>query len=429
MNGLDDDEIYEDDWGDIYKIDRGPRKVQQQRAVPYGVRPGGTARTPRRDEMFESVEISPKRTIQRSEPVEKIVRVPIDAPVRVVAETPTVMPTAILQTPERPTVLTGGNRVPVNETARKRREDRDDRRQREPLVMEAKDIEMEEVNIGRQRRVDKERNAEIDARIRKRRSNSEERLEHQLQPGDLLRNMPQKIVMCAKRKDFDLDEFLDHVTVDDLKLRDLLQMSPYLRKLFASGLRPIPKHGRMAILKRHDVDDMFDDNLTDRSVGDTWILRYQKLDVSMTGTHRMSGKLGHMPMQGLIDGGSCVNVISLHAAQKANFMIHDRTTTMGFRQVDGSITNSAGELHDVIWELDEFVKIPISAVVLAKMDTNLILGRPFLEKTNATAQYGKGRWFLSWEGWVVIIQGDGREPHVVLKQVQTFEYYVAYWHS
>ncbi|KAJ3030136.1 hypothetical protein HK097_005668 [Rhizophlyctis rosea] len=65
--------------------------------------------------------------------------------------------------------------------------------------------------------------------------------------------------------------------------------------------------------------------------------------------------------------------------------------------------------------------------ILENMDGDLLLGRPFLEKTKAIADSATGRFFLQWHNRVMIADATGDKMPEVLKMEYDITYYLKNW--
>jgi len=173
-------------------------------------------------------------------------------------------------------------------------------------------------------------------------------------------------------------------------------------------MKSLPRAQRIALLD--EIDD--DDCLTAEPYEYGIKALERCVSVSKYSAHRISGRLNRVRTKGCLDGGSCVNTISEEFAKSAGITIHTKKIKMGFRQIDGTLAKIVGEAYDVPFEMDDLI-VPITAVVISLMDGSLLLGRPFLEQTNAVADYSLGTFALQYNGWTAILPPAQSVPKVI----------------
>ena len=60
-------------------------------------------------------------------------------------------------------------------------------------------------------------------------------------------------------------------------------------------------------------------------------------------SYKLRGQLNRVSVQRVLDGGSCVNLVSKENARSAGIPVHQRANQIAFTQVDGSLTDIVGE--------------------------------------------------------------------------------------
>lgn len=239
---------------------------------------------------------------------------------------------------------------------------------------------------------------------------------------DAYRMFPARLRMQIEEPLFDMVKFLKQVKVDGLRLGDLLEWSPLVRRLFMKGLKQLPKERRIMLLNE---DNGLEEYLSAEK--GEWMIAalQQKTQLSAHSAHKLRGQLNRYDVQGVLDGGSCVNLVSKEYARCAGIPVHQRTNRIAFTQVDGSSTDIVGECYEVPIEAGGMI-VPISCVVMSRMDVDLILGRPFLEQTNAVADYRRGTFVLTFGGWICIVDAVKNLPVVfrAIEQMNSVYYYL-----
>ena len=242
---------------------------------------------------------------------------------------------------------------------------------------------------------------------------------------DAYRMFPARLRMQIEEPLFDMVKFLKQVRVDGLRLGDLLEWSPLVRRLFMKGLKQLPKERRIMLLNE---DNGLEEYLSCEK--GEWMIAalQQKTQLSSHSSHKLRGQLNRVSVQGVLDGGSCVNLVSKEYARSAGIPVHQRANRIAFTQVDGSSTDIVGECYEVPMEAGGMI-VPISCVVMSHMDVDLILGRPFLEQTNAVADYRRGVFVLTFGGWICIVDAVKRQPIVfkVVRGMTNVYYYLEHY--
>ena len=112
------------------------------------------------------------------------------------------------------------------------------------------------------------------------------------------------------------------------------------------------------------------------------------MTLSHFSAHRARGQLDRTDVEGVLDGGSCVNLCSQAFIERAKLKMMPSSHQFGFTQVDATLTNEVGQCIDIPFELGG-MSVPIPVVVLKNMDVDLILGMPVLEQS-AKPDYATG---------------------------------------
>lgn len=232
---------------------------------------------------------------------------------------------------------------------------------------------------------------------------------------------PQQIRMTAMKKPFDVMEFFRQVKMDTLSLADLMYVSPYLRKKVTWGLRTLPKPRQDSLMRLFGLPEDYVENPARH------LYTFKRtLELSKWSIHQLTGTIAGSPVRGMLDGGACVNCVSMAFVERLRLPLQPRSTNLSFKQVDGAPARVRGEINEVCFDI-KHVAIPFSALVITDMDGDLLLGRPFLEKTKAVADYATGRFFLQWQNRLVVAEATTTEEPIVMDMEHPVTTYMKEW--
>lgn len=214
---------------------------------------------------------------------------------------------------------------------------------------------------------------------------------------------------------------MQNIKMDGMSLADLVWVSPYVKKRIMHSLRTIPKEKRAMLLK------LYPELMLDLEQPKGRLYTFKRvLEMSRYSTHVVKGKLSGTQSVSMLDGGACANCVSLDFVKRANIPVVGRTNNASFRQVNGDQAGIVGEVHDVVLDVNEMV-VPFSALVIAQMDGDVLLGRPFLEKVRAKADYEKGRFFFQWQGKLAVVDCTDEGVPIVIQKTALVYVYMEHW--
>ncbi|KAJ3022985.1 hypothetical protein HDV00_001334, partial [Rhizophlyctis rosea] len=202
----------------------------------------------------------------------------------------------------------------------------------------------------------------------------------------MLAQLPKRIRIAIGERPFDIMKFLRTVKMDGLSLADLVWISPYVKKTLQDALRQVPKDQMILILAEYPT---IHDELEKPEAYLYMFSQKFVLEMSKYSTHTIRGHVSGISTGGMIDGGACTNCISPEYVERAGLQITKRTTSDRFVGIGNQIPNVLGEVHGCSFSID-VITVPFSAVVIEGMQGDLLLGRPFLEKTAAKVDYDTG---------------------------------------
>ena len=232
---------------------------------------------------------------------------------------------------------------------------------------------------------------------------------------------PSRIRVAAEMKPFDIGEFLRSVKMDSCSLADVLWVSPYLRKKLMREMRILPREKRLALLNEYPKLEEEIEH-PERFLG-----MFQRiLEVSKFPTHRIRGAMAGTSTLGMLDGGACANCISEDFVKKTATPIRGRTTNDRFSQIGGGPAPVIGEVHECVFTIGT-ISVPFSAIVVNGMKGDIILGRPFLEKTKTHVVYADGRSFLQWQGKLAVVETATTGIAIVLPLKRSVYWYMEHW--
>lgn len=109
----------------------------------------------------------------------------------------------------------------------------------------------------------------------------------------------------------------------------------------------------------------------------------------------------------LLDGGTCVNVISPGFLQHVGITQINPVSSISVQTIQGC-TKVLGEVHSIPLCFDHKVIVPISGVIIdAPFD--LLLGCAFMEATRADTNWYKGTYWMYSQGYGIFIDGTGKQ--------------------
>ena len=116
-----------------------------------------------------------------------------------------------------------------------------------------------------------------------------------------------------------------------------------------------------------------------------------------SGTPSTTLKIGDKDVKTLIDGGASVNIISAELVKKLKLKTNSDGPVTKLTLGDGRKIFTNELVNGVPLEFGEIV-VKVDFLVLKSPDYDMLLGREFLRKVNATTDWGKAKFILNYNG-------------------------------
>ena len=224
-----------------------------------------------------------------------------------------------------------------------------------------------------------------------------------------LRSLPLGIVMQVGQEPFDILECLRKTKVEGLTIGQLLQSSTSIRKRVQNSLKTIPRETKTLLIDEFPSLGFGEKEFTELAV------LLNRVERSQTNTHGFKASIMGTPLEVLLDGGSCVNVVKREFLDKAgitNRTQHSMYTLKGLTGRAGVV----GEAPEVPVNINN-VTITVGCVIVESLDFDILLGRPFLESTNASTKWNSAITRLRVQGFNINIDGRARSVPEVSRYI------------
>ena len=247
------------------------------------------------------------------------------------------------------------------------------------------------------------------------------------------RHKPQEIKFTknSKQPEFDFTDFMSKFMCSQLSLLDFFQLSPAARRMVADGLKTIPKsyvnrlcavdpsiqllliatnhHNHVTDItskneKTHENDINENNGVQE---GETLNLYLSKIAKSSTPTHIINTSINDKQVVSHIDSGACIIAIRNQWIESVGIRKTQQHSRIGLRMATGSSPIIAGEVHDLICKFGN-ITCTFGALVVDRLDCDVLLGRPFLELVRAISVCETSIYHMVYDyNWVVVDGSTG----------------------
>lgn len=219
-----------------------------------------------------------------------------------------------------------------------------------------------------------------------------------------IKSLPASIRLTFGTKPFDIEECLRTTMVHNMSIADLVACSPLIRRILGRALKTVPQEKRIYLLRRHPALDLtLEEN--------DYRIFMVKTEISDFSTHCFPATILNEAVNPILDGGSCVNVISRQFVERTGISNVSPHSTISIKGINGRASVS-GEVPDVPLNIEGLL-VPVGCIIMDNPPFDLLLGRAFMERLQGMTDWKTGRYTFHLHNRRIEIDGaQGIKPRI-----------------
>lgn len=224
-----------------------------------------------------------------------------------------------------------------------------------------------------------------------------------------IQSLPSPIRLTLGTIPFDIEECLRTTMVNNMSIADLVAYSPLIRRHLARSLKTVTQDKRAYLLQQHPTLQLA---LKEKD----YEIFMVKVETSAFSTHSFPAAVMNESVSPILDGGSCVNVVSRQFLKRAGITNASPHSTISVKGINGRAAVS-GEVPDIPLNIGGMM-IPVGCIILENPPFDLLLGRVFMERLRGTTDWEKGTYTFQYHNHQLEIDGvGGAKPRIYRKSL------------